>query len=41
MRWGESRFARDYYDVELADGGLYRLYHNLEDDSWYVDGIYD
>ncbi len=39
--WGESRFARDYYDVELADGGLYRIYHNLEDDSWYLDGIYD
>jgi protein ImuB len=39
--WGESRFARDYYDVELSDGGLYRLYHNFEDDSWYVDGTYD
>jgi hypothetical protein len=39
--WGEGRFARDYWDVELSDGGLYRLYHNLPDDSWYVDGIYD
>src|SRR5262249_10031174 len=39
--WGEERFARDYWDVELSDGGLYRLYHNLSDDSWYVDGIYD
>ncbi len=39
--WGESRFARDYYDVELSDGGVYRLYRNLEDESWYVDGIYD
>jgi len=39
--WGEERFARDYWDVELSDGGLYRLYHNLPDDSWYVDGIYD
>ncbi len=39
--WGESRFARDYYDVELSDEGLYRLYHNLEDSSWYIDGIYD
>jgi protein ImuB len=39
--WGESRFARDYYDVELSDGGVYRLYRNMEDDSWYIDGIYD
>lgn len=39
--WGESRFARDYWDVELSDGGIYRLYHNLPDDSWFVDGIYD
>ncbi|MEE9280202.1 MAG: DNA polymerase Y family protein [Myxococcota bacterium] len=39
--WGESRFARDYYDVELSDGGVYRLYRNMEDESWYIDGIYD
>jgi protein ImuB len=39
--WGETRFARDYWDVELSDGGVYRLYHNLPDDSWFVDGIYD
>jgi protein ImuB len=39
--WGESRFARDYFDVELTDGGLYRLYRNLEDGGWFVDGIYD
>lgn len=39
--WGEGRFARDYWDVALSDGGLYRIYHNLSDDSWYVDGIYD
>jgi len=39
--WGENCFARDYFDVELSDGGVYRLYHNLDDDSWYVDGIYD
>ncbi|MFI5317258.1 MAG: hypothetical protein ACHQ6T_16275 [Myxococcota bacterium] len=39
--WGESRFARDYWDVELSDGGVYRLYHDLASDSWYADGIYD
>ena len=39
--WGESRFARDYFDVELSDGGVYRLYRNLQNESWFVDGIYD
>ncbi len=39
--WGEGRFARDYWDVELSDGGVYRLYHDLANDSWYADGIYD
>jgi hypothetical protein len=39
--WGESRFARDYWDVELSDGGIYRLYHDLANDSWWADGIYD
>jgi protein ImuB len=39
--WGDSRFARDYFDVELSDGGVYRLYQNLQDSTWYADGIYD
>jgi len=39
--WGESRFARDYYDLELSDRAVVRAYHNLADDSWYVDGVYD
>ena len=39
--WGQEPFARDYFDVELSDGGLYRLYRNLNDQSWYVDGMYD
>ncbi len=39
--WGESRFARDYWDVEIADGGVWRIYQNLEDHGWYADGVYD
>ena len=39
--WGEGCFARDYFDVELTDGGIYRLYRNLEDGGWFVDGVYD
>ena len=39
--WGERCFARDYFDVELSDGGVYRLYHSLQDDAWRLDGLYD
>ncbi len=39
--WGEGCFARDYFDVELTDGGIYRLYRNLEDGGWFLDGVYD
>ena len=39
--WGDAPFARDYWDVELSDGGVYRLYHDLAHQSWFVDGIYD
>jgi hypothetical protein len=39
--WGEAPFARDYFDVELQGGGLYRIYRNLDDESWWVDGVYD
>ena len=39
--WGDAPFARDYWDVQLADGGVYRLYHDLAHGGWFVDGIYD
>ncbi|MFQ5699042.1 MAG: hypothetical protein ACE5IL_12245 [Myxococcota bacterium] len=39
--WGERCYARDYYDVELSDGGLYRIYRGLDDGGWWMDGIYD
>jgi nucleotidyltransferase/DNA polymerase involved in DNA repair len=32
---------RDYYDVALEDGGVYRLLCDLRSGEWYVDGIYD
>jgi protein ImuB len=37
--WSEAAFARDYWDLELSDGGLYRCYR--EDGRWWVDGVYD
>jgi protein ImuB len=37
--WSETACARDYYDLELSDGGVYRCFR--EADRWAVDGIYD
>src|SRR6185312_10254022 len=38
---GPAVYARDYYELALADGAVYRVYRNLTSDSWYVDGVYD
>jgi protein ImuB len=35
--WGAEALRRDYYHVELSDGGIYRLYHST--DRWIVDAI--
>ncbi|HEX4457481.1 MAG TPA: hypothetical protein VIA18_05905, partial [Polyangia bacterium] len=32
---------RDYYDVELSDGAIYRVFHDLQSDSWHIDGRYE
>src|SRR5437870_2644000 len=37
--WSEGAFARDYYDLELTDGGIYRCFR--ENGRWFVDGVYD
>lgn len=39
--WTESPADRDYWDVELSDGGLYRIYRERANDAWYADGVYD
>jgi len=39
--WSDGRYARDYYDAQLGDGGVYRLYRDLATHDWYVDGFYD
>jgi protein ImuB len=35
--WGEEALRRDYYEVELSDGGIYRLY--VDRSRWFVDAI--
>lgn len=38
---GASGFARDYYELALDDGGVYRVFHELGSERWYLDGVYD
>jgi protein ImuB len=40
-RLRDVRGIRDYYDVELNDGDLLRLFHDLTHDRWFLDAIYD
>jgi protein ImuB len=39
--WWEQPVVRDYYDLELSDGAIYRVYHDLIADTWFVDGWYE
>jgi protein ImuB len=39
--WSEAPADRDYWDVELAAGGIYRLYRDRSSGEWFADGVYD
>jgi protein ImuB len=39
--WSAAPASRDYWDVELAGGGLYRIYRDRAGGKWYADGMYD
>jgi protein ImuB len=39
--WSDAPAARDYWDVELSEGGLYRLYRDRASRAWFADGVYD
>lgn len=38
--WREPPLARDYYDAELSDGCVYRIYRDQRE-RWFADGVYD
>jgi protein ImuB len=39
--WSAAPASRDYWDVELSEGGLYRIYRDRASAKWYADGMYD
>jgi protein ImuB len=39
--WSERPVERDYWDVELSGGGLYRIYRDRTTGDWFADGMYD
>ncbi|HVR08879.1 MAG TPA: hypothetical protein VMW75_12595, partial [Thermoanaerobaculia bacterium] len=39
--WTPNPAGRDYWDVELTTGGLYRIFRDRASGAWYVDGVYD
>jgi hypothetical protein len=39
--WSDAPADRDYWDVELLDGTLYRIYRDRKNGTWFADGIYD
>jgi protein ImuB len=39
--WAGTSCVRDYYDVELTDGGIYRCFRDRRSGAWFVDGTYD
>jgi len=36
-----AAYARDYYELALEDGGVYRMYRDHHSGKWFVDGVYD
>jgi hypothetical protein len=36
-----AAFQRDYYEVALAGGAVYRIYCDLSNGKWFADGMYD
>jgi protein ImuB len=39
--WRRDAFHRDYYDAQLTDGVVYRVYFDRRRAQWFMDGIYD
>jgi nucleotidyltransferase/DNA polymerase involved in DNA repair len=38
---GAAPWDRDAWDVSLADGGVYRIFHDRRVDRWFLEGLVD
>lgn len=39
--WNDTPVDRDYWDVELSAGGVFRIYRDRTSGAWFADGMYD
>jgi protein ImuB len=39
--WSDHPVDRNYWDVELESGGIYRVFQDNQTRTWFVDGVYD
>lgn len=39
--WRETPALRDYWDVELRNGAVCRIYRDRMSERWFADGVYD
>ena len=39
--WTDQPADRDYWDIEMENGGLYRIFRDNRTAAWFADGIYD
>jgi len=39
--WIDASIEREYWDVELDGGGVYRLFRDAKSGEWFADGVYD
>ncbi|RMH21353.1 MAG: DNA polymerase Y family protein [Acidobacteria bacterium] len=39
--WTKEPLAREYWDVELQGGVLYRIFRDRASGDWFADGVYD
>lgn len=39
--WTEDPTSRDYWDVEIAGSGIYRIFRERSSGDWFADGVYD
>ena len=39
--WADHPVDRDYWDVELTTGGIFRIYRERGSGDWFADGMYD